>query len=150
MFLGIREVQERISERIVKVPGRYVDGTLKTSRVAERGRQSEIGNSVVVCVCTYVLLCVRACMCVCGCVCVCVRRFVHVYTICGTAMYRPKERPELSVAFEFDPWTSFYNYMTTLGEKKLVRIEFAKFFLPVEHLLRPFFCGYPRGTGKGL
>ena len=98
--MGIREVQERVSERVEKVPGRYVDGTLKTSRVAERGRQTEIGNSVVVCVC--VCVCVHAfCACVCVCVYVyvraCVRRFVHVYTICGTSLYRPKERPELSV-----------------------------------------------------
>ena len=49
--MGIREVQERVSERIAKVPGRYVDGTVKASRVAERGRQRAIGNSVVVCVC---------------------------------------------------------------------------------------------------
>ena len=40
-FVGIREVQERVSERIEMVPGRYVDGTLKASRVAERGRQSD-------------------------------------------------------------------------------------------------------------
>ena len=33
--MGIREVQERVSERIEKVPGRYVDGTVKASRVAE-------------------------------------------------------------------------------------------------------------------
>ena len=42
--MGIREVQEvqeRVSERIENVPGRYVDGTLKASRVAERGRQSD-------------------------------------------------------------------------------------------------------------
>ena len=98
----------------------------------------------VVCVCACARECVRArmrfgfvyqCVCVCVCVCVwfvcvraCVRRFVHVYTICGTSLYRPKERPELSVAFEFDPRTSFYNYMTTLGEKKLVRKEFANSF----------------------
>ena len=71
-------------------------------------------------------------MCVCVCVCVCVRACdvlcAHVYTIFGTSLYRPKERPELSVAFEFDPWTSFYNYMTTLGEKKLMRKEFANSF----------------------
>ena len=59
-----------------------------------------------------------------ACVCACVQCFVH--TICGTSLYRPKERPELSVAFEFDPWT-FYNYMT-LGEKKLMRKEFANSF----------------------
>ena len=137
--MGIREEQETGSERIEKVLGRYVDGTVKASRVAERGRQRAIGNSVVVCVCVvcvharacvcarvrfgFVYQCVRVCVCVCVCVCVraCVRCFVHVHTICCTSLYRPKERPELSVAFEFDPWTSFYNYMTTLGEKKLMR-----------------------------
>ena len=41
LFVGIREVQERVSDRIEKVPGRYVDGTVKASRVAERGRQSD-------------------------------------------------------------------------------------------------------------
>ena len=136
--MGIREVQERVSERIEKVPGRYVDGTVKASRVGEIGRQRAIGNSVVVCVvCVHARasVCARArafwvCVSVRTCVCVsaCVRRFVHVYTICGTSLYRPKERPELSVAFEFDPWTSFYNYMTTLGEMKLVRKEFANSF----------------------
>ena len=91
--MGIREVQERVSERTEKVPGRYVDGTLKASRAAERGRQRAIGNSVVICVCVYMRSSVRACVCVCVCVrvCVCVsacvRRFVHVYTICGTSLY---------------------------------------------------------------
>ena len=75
---GIREVQERVSESIEKVPGRYVDGTVKASRVAERGRQRAIGNSVVVCVCV--------------CVFACVRRFVCVW-------YRPQESPEVSFAF---------------------------------------------------
>ena len=123
-----------VSEPIEKVPGRCVDGTLKASRVAERGRQRAIGNSVVVCVCVCVCVCtcvlpcvrafvcvcvrVRVCVCVCVCVSACVRRFVHVYTICGTSLYRPKERPELSVTFEFDPWTSFHNYMTTLGKRR--------------------------------
>ena len=37
--MGIREVQERVSEGIEKVPGRYVDGTLNISRVAEIGKQ---------------------------------------------------------------------------------------------------------------
>ena len=81
-----------------------------------------ISANVCVCVCVYV------CVCVCACVRACVRCFVHVHTICGTSLYRPKERPELSVAFEFDPWTPFYNYMTTLGEKKLMRKEFANSF----------------------
>ena len=36
LFVGIREVQERVSERIEE---RYVDGTVKASRVAERGRR---------------------------------------------------------------------------------------------------------------
>ena len=41
MCVGIREVQERVSERIEKVPGRYVDGTLNISRVAEIEKQSD-------------------------------------------------------------------------------------------------------------
>ena len=71
--MSIREVQERVSEKIEKVPGRYLDGTLKNSRLAERGRQTEIGNSVVVCVffCACVRACVRVCVCVCARVCVC-------------------------------------------------------------------------------
>ena len=103
--MGIREVQERVSESIEKVPGRCVDGTVKASRVAERGRQRAIGNGVVVCVRVYVyvyvcevcVVCVHARVSVCArvhfgfvyqcvrvcvwcvyvwCVCVCVR--VHV------------------------------------------------------------------------
>ena len=91
--MGIREVQERVSERIEKAPGRYVDCTVKASRVAERGRQRAIENSVVVCVCVCVCVCAcarecvcararvlglcisaraRARVCVCVCVCVCV------------------------------------------------------------------------------
>ena len=62
--MGIREVQERVSERIEKVPGRYVDGTVNISRVAERGKQRVIGNTVVVCVCVCVCSCVHACVCV--------------------------------------------------------------------------------------
>ena len=87
--MGIRKVQERVSERIERVPGRYVDGTMNISRVAERGKQRAIGNSVVarararacvcvcVCVCVYVCVCVcvyvcmYVCVCVCMCVCVC-------------------------------------------------------------------------------
>ena len=79
--MGIREVQERVSERTEKVPGRYVDGTLKASRVSERGRQRAIGNSVVicvcVCVCVYMRSSVRACVCVCACVRACVRECVR-------------------------------------------------------------------------
>ena len=75
-LLGIREVQERVSERIEKVPGRYVDGTLNISRVAEIGKQRAIGNSVVVCVCVCVCVCscVRACVCLraCDVLCVCI------------------------------------------------------------------------------
>ena len=66
---------------------------------------------------------------------------MHVYTICGTSLYRPKERPELSVAFEFDHWTSFYNYMTTLGEKKLTRKEFANSFYLSNTFYGHFFVG---------
>ena len=89
----------------------------------------------------FVYQCERVCVCVCVCVCACVRCFVHVHTICGTSLYRPKERPELSVAFEYDPWTSFYNYMTTLGEKKLMRKEFANSFYLSYTFYGHFFVG---------
>ena len=79
--MGIREVQERVSERIEKVPGRYVDGTVKASRVAERGRQRAIENSVVVSVCG-VCVCVHARECVCARVratfCACVYNLWHL------------------------------------------------------------------------
>ena len=61
--MGIREVPERVSERIEKVPGRYVDSTVKASRVAERGRQIAFGSSAVVCVCVCGVVCVHACVC---------------------------------------------------------------------------------------
>ena len=74
--MGIGEVQERVSERIEKVPGRYVDGTLNISRVAEIGKQRAIGNSVFVgvCVCVFVRARLRACVClrVCDVLCVCI------------------------------------------------------------------------------
>ena len=82
----------------------------------------------------WVCVSVRTCVCVCVCVCVCARarvRACDVLCMCIQFVAPPctdQERPELSVAFEFDPWTSFYNYMTTLGEKKLMRKEFANSF----------------------
>ena len=71
--MGIREVQEKVSERVEKVPERYVDGTLKASRLSERGRRREIGKSVAVCVCVCVCVCVRvrARVCVLYCVRAC-------------------------------------------------------------------------------
>ena len=66
--MGIREVQERVYERTEKVPEQYVDGTVKASRVVERGRQRATGNSVVARA--------RACVCVCVCVCVCMHESV--------------------------------------------------------------------------
>ena len=94
--MGIREVQERVSERIEKVPGRYADGTLNISRVAEIGKQRAIGNSVVAraraCVCVFVRACVRVCVCMCATFCVCV-------SMCGTSLYRPKERPNVFYIF---------------------------------------------------
>ena len=46
-----------VSEWTEKVPGQYMDGTLKASQMVERGRLREIGHSVVMCVC--VCVCVR-------------------------------------------------------------------------------------------
>ena len=75
--VGIREVQETVSGRIEKIPGRYVDGTLNISRVAYIGKKRAIGNSVVVCVRACVRACVRVCVCVC--VCSCVRTYVRAF-----------------------------------------------------------------------
>ena len=82
--MGIRKVQERVYERIEKVPGWYVDGTVKASCVAERGRQREIENNVVMCVCVCVhaffCACVHACVCVCMCAtfCACIYNLCHL------------------------------------------------------------------------
>ena len=46
-----------VSEWTEKVPGQYVDGTLKASQMVERGRLREIGHSVVMCVCVCVCVC---------------------------------------------------------------------------------------------
>ena len=86
---------------------------------------------VCVCVCVFVSAHVRTCVRVCVCLRACDVLFVCV-SMCGTSLYRPKERPELSVAFKFDPSSLnillqcfVHLYMTTLGQKKLVRKEFA-------------------------
>ena len=60
--------------------------------------------------CVCVCVCVRACARASVRVSVCVREtFCVCVSMCGTSLYRLKERPEVSFAFEFDPWTSFYN-----------------------------------------
>ena len=67
-------------------------------------------------------MCIRACVRVCVCVCVfaCVRRFVGVcVSMCGTSLYRPKERPELSVALEFDPWNLIPGHLFTMFSTSL-------------------------------
>ena len=104
---------------------------------------------VCVCVRARVRACVRACVCLraCDVLCVCV-------STCGTSLYRPKERPEVSFAFEFDPWTSFTMFSTSLYSdvrtKEASQKRICEFFVPIEHILKAFLCGYPRGTGKGF
>ena len=65
---------------------------------------------VCVCVCVFVRACVRVCVCV-----VCVRAtFCVCVSMCGTSLYRPKERPELSVALNLipeHPFTIFSTYL---------------------------------------
>ena len=80
------------------------------------------------CVCVFLRACVRVRVCVRATFCVC-------GSMCGTSLYRPKERPEL-----YDD----------IRRKEASEKRICEFFLPVEHLLRPFFDGYPRGTGKGF
>ena len=108
---------------------------------------------VCVCVCVFVRAhvraCVRACVCLraCDVLCVCV-------STCGTSLYRQKERPEVSFAFEFDPWTSFTMFSTSLYSdvrtKEASQKGNCEFFVPIERILKAFVCGYPRGTGKGF
>ncbi len=119
--------------------------------MAEIGKQRAIGNSVVVCVCVcvFVRARVRACVCLRACDVLCVS-----VSTCGTSLYRPKERPEVSFAFEFDPWTSFTMFSTSLYSdvrtKEASQKRICEFFVPIEHILKSFVCGYPRGTGKGF
>ena len=101
-----REVQERVSERIEKVPGRYVDGTLNISRVAEIGKQRAIGNSVVVCVC----LCVRACVRV----SVCVHETFCVYQWVAPPCTDLKRGPKSRLLLNLIPGHHFTMFSTSL------------------------------------
>ena len=88
--MGSWKVQERASERIEKVPGQYVDGTLNISQVAERGKQSDWKWCSCECVCMCVLACMCVFACVRCCVCVCV-------SVCGTSLYWPKQSGPVSL-----------------------------------------------------
>ena len=73
-----------------------------------------------VCVSVRTCVCVRVCVCVRATFCACVYNLWHLLV--------PTKREARTVGcFQFDPWTSFYNYMT-LGEKKLVKKESANSF----------------------
>ena len=66
----------------------------------------------------------------------------------------PKEGPEFSVLLNLIPGHPFTMFSTSLYDdiktKEASQKRICEFFVPIEHLLRPFVCGYPRGTGKGL
>ena len=84
-------------------------------------------------------------------VCVCVRA-CDVLCMCIQFVAPPctdLERPELSVAFEFDPWTSFYNYMTTLGEKKLMRRKKMRFLFTCRTPFKAIFVWVSERYVKG-
>ena len=51
--------------------------------------------------------CVRVCVCVRATFCVC----INVWHL----LVQTKEMPEVSFAFEFDPWTSFYKEVSKHG-----------------------------------
>ena len=102
------------------------------------------------------------CVCVCVCACICVRACdvlcAHVYTICGTSLYRPKERPELSVALNLilDILLQLYD---DIRRKETNEKRICEFFLPVDTVEGLFFflflicfCVGIREvhTGKGL
>ena len=117
---GIREVQESVSERIEKVPGRYVDGTLNISLVAKIGKQRAIGNSVVACVC--VCVCVRACVCVHACVRACVRACVCLRACDVLCLYmnvwhllvQTKRGPKFRLLLNLIPGHRFTMFSTSL------------------------------------
>ena len=95
--------------------------------------------SVCVCVCSCVRASVRVSVCVRETFCVCV-------LMCGTSLYRLKERPEVSFAFECDPMDIILQcflhlYIATLGQKKLVRKEFANSLYLSNTFLRLLFVG---------
>ena len=76
-------------------------------------------------------------------VCVCVRATFCVYvSMCGT-LYRPKERSELSGAFEFIPGHPFTMFSISLYDdirrKEASQKRICEFFVLIEHLLRPLF-----------
>ena len=55
------------------------------------------------CVCVFAFVCLRACNVLCVCV-----------SMCGTSLYRPKERPELSVLLNLIPGHPFTMFSTSL------------------------------------
>ena len=117
-----------VSQGTEKVPGRYVDGTLNISRVAERGKQRAIGNSVVTTFCAY------QCM--------------------ATPCTDQKRGPKSHLLLNLIPGHHFTMFSTSLYSdvrtKEASQKRICEFFVPIQHIFKAFVCGYLRGTGKGF
>ena len=127
-----------------------MDGTVKASRVAERGRQRAIGNSVVVCV----RVCVHAFLRKCVSVSACVRSYVRVNQCVAPPCIDQKRGPNSRLLLNLIPERPFTMFSISLYDdirrKETSQKRICEFFVPIEHIFKAFACGYPRGTGKGF
>ena len=95
-------------------------------------------------------MCVCVCVCVCACVRACVRACVVVYECVGVpqSLNRLHERLALSVAWGYDPWTTFKNiFYTSVGrhqDQRNYSEKSAIFFVPFKHILKALFMGIPK------
>ena len=65
-----------------------------------------------------------------------------------TSFNRPHERPALSVAWGYDPCTTFKNISTLLFDdirsKDTSQKRVCKFFVPFKHIFKAVFVGIPK------
>ena len=84
-------------------------------------------------------------------VCVCVRA---MFCACESMRIEQKRGPNSRLVLNLIPGHPFTIFSISLYDdirRKEARVKgICEFFVPIEHLLRPLVCGYPRGIGKGL
>ena len=111
---------------------------------------------VCVCVCAHAFFraCVRACLCVCVCVCesVCLRA-CDVLCMCIQFVAPPctdqKRGPNCRLLLNLIPGHPFTQLYDDIRRKEASEKRICEFFLPVEHLLRPFFLWVSERYRKG-
>ena len=90
----------------------------------------------------------------CVCVFACVRCFVRVNQCVAPPCTDQKRGPNSRLLLNLIPGHPFTMFSVSLYDdirrKEASQKRICEFFVRVEHLLRQFFCGYPRGTGKGF